>query len=265
VSAPTDSSKVWTGAEYRPISDLMIVHAVAFVPGSRVLRTEWTRWDPHTVSARRTLTMGGFRFGVAWAAVLGVTLSIVCGEARGQSGAAASFSLAAPPAPLTGGQAAPVSFPMFSPLQAMGANSAGQSGVGNGVGGQSNLFNNPYAAPLLYGGMMGMGANQSASSSASQTGSLVNPMGLSPNQMGMMMLASTPQMMGIGSGQLSGVRPGAGPAQGVGSQKTGAKARGSAPQAGGLAARYFNRTMKISRIPQSYFNRQTRYFPESGR
>jgi len=90
-------------------------------------------------------------------------------------------------------------------------------------------------------------------------------MGLSPNQMGMMMLASTPQMMGMGSGQLSGVRPGAGPGQGIGSQLTGVRVRGSAAQPGGLAASYFNRTTKISRSPQSYFNRQTRYFPESGR
>jgi len=133
------------------------------------------------------------------------------------------------------------------------------------------MFNNPWASPMLYGSMFGMSPNQSSSlagttgSSAGTTASLLNPMGLSSNQMGMMMLASTPQMMGIGSGQLSGVRPGSGPAQGTASQATGARARVSAKQPGGLAAHYFNRTTKISRSPQSYFNRQTRYFPDSGR
>jgi hypothetical protein len=200
--------------------------------------------------------------GVAQAVVLGVAASIGCGEVKAQSWSAASSSLAAPPAPVTGGQTAPAAFPLFSPVQAMGANS---SGLG-GVGGQSNIFNNPYAAPMLYGGMYGMSANQSSSSAAStQDGLSVSPMGLSSNQMGMMMLASTPQRTGIGSGQLSGVRPGAGAANGVAAQKNAAKGRGSAPQTGGLAARYFNRTVNISRSPQSYFNRQTRYFPESGR
>jgi len=129
------------------------------------------------------------------------------------------------------------------------------------------MFNNPWATPMLYGSMMGMSANPS-SSSASTTGtsaSLLNPMGLSPNQMGIMMLATQPQMMGLGSGQRSGVRPGAGSTQGAPSQLNGVRVRGSAAQPGGLAASYFNRTTKITRNPQSYFNRQTRYFPESGR
>jgi hypothetical protein len=147
----------------------------------------------------------------------------------------------------------------------MGTGAYGQSGALGGVGAQSNLFRNPNAAPLIYGTMLGMTPDQSAAASAGQTGSLVNPMGLSANQVGLMMLASTPQMTGIGSGRLSGVRPGAGPAQGAAQQKTAATGRGSAPQPGGLAARYFNRTTKTSRIPQSYFNRQSRFFPESGR
>ncbi len=207
--------------------------------------------------------MCGVRFRVVWAVVLGVTVGVVCGEARAQSGA---FSLGAPPAPVSVGQAGPGTVPIFSPLQAMGA---GSSGMG-GMGGQSNMFNNPWASPMLYGSMMGMSPNLSGSStsttgsSTSTTASSLNPMGLSSNQMGMMMLMSSPQTMGMGSGQLGG-RPGAGGAQGTISQLTGARMRGSASQPGGLAASYFNRTTKISRSPQSYFNRQTRYFPESGR
>ncbi len=214
--------------------------------------------------------MCGFRFRVVWAVVLGVTVGVACGEARAQSGA---FSLGAPPAPVSVGQAGPGTVPIFSPLQAMGA---GSSGMG-GMGGQSNMFNNPWASPMLYGSMMGMSPNLSGSStsttgssisttgsSTSTTASSLNPMGLSSNQMGMMMLMSSPQTMGMGSGQFGG-RPGAGGAQGTISQLTGARMRGSASQPGGLAASYFNRTTKISRSPQSYFNRQTRYFPESGR
>jgi len=206
--------------------------------------------------------MDGFRFCVASAVAVAVTVFLASGDVKAQGGAA--FSLGAPPAPIGGGQAATTPLPMFSPLQAVGASSLGQGAMGTGVGLQSNLFSNPYASPLLYGSMLGMAPNQTAAS-ASQSGSLASSMGISPNQMGLMMLASTPQMMGMGSGQLSGIRPGAGPAQGAGSSKTGAKPRGTAQQPGGLAARYFNRTTKISRIPQTYFNRQTRFFPESGR
>ncbi len=223
------------------------------------------------VIAKGSIPMGGFRFDVVWAVVLGVTVGVACGEARAQSG---GFSLGSPSVPVSGGQAAPASFPIFSPLQAMGASPVGMGGMG----GQTNMFNNPWASPMLYGGMMGMSPNLSSSSAsatgstasttgatAGTTASLVNPMGLSSNQMGMMMLMSTPQMMGMGSGQRSGVPPGAGSAQGTVSQLGGVRVRGSAAQPGGLAASYFNRTTKISRSPQSYFNRQTRYFPQSGR
>jgi hypothetical protein len=112
--------------------------------------------------------------------------------------------------------------------------------------------------------MAAMTSNQ-AGSAASQTAASASQMGISPEQMGWMMLATTPQMMGVGGGQISGVRPGASAAQTASSPSGLGRARGRAPQAGGLAARYFNRTAKTTRIPQSYFNRQTRFFPESGR
>ncbi len=215
--------------------------------------------------------MCGFRSGVVLAVGLGVTVAVACGEARAQSGA---FSLGAPPVSVSGGQSAPATFPMLTPLQVMGANSSGTGGSG----GQSNMFNNPWASPMLYGSMMGMSPNltgssasatgtsgSTAGSSAGTTALSLNPLGLSNNQVGMMMLASTPQMMGMGSGQLSGVRPGGGASQRAVSQLGGVRVRSSAVQPGGLAASYFNRTTKISRSPQSYFNRQTRYFPQSGR
>ncbi len=52
------------------------------------------------------------------------------------------------------------------------------------------------------------------------------------------------QMMGIGSGQLSGVRPGAGQATGSEAQKAACEAaRQRVNSRRGLAARYFNRTI----------------------
>jgi hypothetical protein len=47
----------------------------------------------------------------------------------------------------------------------------------------------------------------------------------------------------------------------MGPQATGPNARARSVPPGGLAARYFNRTATMTRIPQGYFNRQTRYFP----
>jgi hypothetical protein len=208
--------------------------------------------------------MCGFRYGITWTIVLGATISIVSGEAKAQIG---SFSLAAPPAPLSSGaQYGPAGFPAYSPQSV----ATDPVGIG-GMAGQSNLFNNPFAAPLLYSGMMGMSpglsgsaAAQSSSSSTQSAMSAADSMGLSPQQMGFMMMASTPQMLGAGAGQQSGVRPGTSQSQGMGTM-TLARARASAQQPGGLAASYFNRTAKINRSPQSYFNRQTRYFPVVGR
>ena len=78
-------------------------------------------------------------------------------------------------------------------------------------------------------------------------------------------------MLGIGSGQMSGVRPGAGPARGRTKQQL-PRSRGARRRTpGGLAARYFNRTISVnrpvnvSRIPQSYYTRQNRYYPQVAR
>lgn len=213
--------------------------------------------------------MRALRYSVVWLIALGVALPILSGEAKAQLGWGGSFSQAAPPVPLSAGQYGAAGFPSYS-SQSMATDPLGIGGMAN----QSNMFNNPMAAPLLYSGLMGMTPMRSGSSSTSSTSLTATAaqsaaasaysMGLSPQQMGFMMLASTPQMLGAGAGQLSGVRPGPGSGQAAGSQMQ-ARARGRAQQPGGLAAGYFNRTTKISRNPQSYFNRQTRYFPEAGR
>jgi hypothetical protein len=115
-------------------------------------------------------------------------------------------------------------------------------GFGVGLNGQSsNIFTNPTGAALL--------------------SSSVYPM--SQRQAGLMMLAGQSQMLGIGSGQLSGVRPG--PSKGKSAAKAAPKSRGGSNQPGGLAARYFNRTARVTPHPQNFYNRQSRYFPQTPR
>jgi hypothetical protein len=120
---------------------------------------------------------------------------------------------------------------------ALGMTRPGNAGLG--IGGPSNtVFMNPVSTSMIYG----------------------NTAGMTPRQVGMTMLAG--QALGIGSGQLSGVRPGpAGSTSGRAAAQPGSKPRGSASQPGGLAARYFHRSAPITRYPQSYYSRQNRYYP----
>jgi hypothetical protein len=162
----------------------------------------------------------------------------------------------------------PIPVPLFAPSTA----SAGVDGVSGSSGTSSgaNLFSNPYAAPFLYSSMLpgwqpqaptGSSTSQAQSATAAPTGTL----GAFPAQMGLMMLA-TQRPLGIGSGRLSGARPGSGddPRQSGGrstARTSAGRTRGSVAHPGGLAARYFNRTGARSPYPQSYYNRQSRYFP----
>jgi hypothetical protein len=128
-----------------------------------------------------------------------------------------------------------------SPIDAAALGMTRPAPIGIGMGGMTNnIFANPMAAPMMYGSTYGM----------------------TPRQAGLMMLAGQSQSMGIGSGQLSGVRPGpGGSTKGRTAQQTSSKTRGSASQPGGLAARYFHRTAPVTRYPQSYYSRQNRYYP----
>jgi hypothetical protein len=128
----------------------------------------------------------------------------------------------------------------LSPTDAAALGMQGQGNAGLGANGMNSVFRNPMAAPYLFG----------------------NVYPISPSDMATMMLARQVGMTGIGSGQLSGVRPGAGPSRGRSAQQPTAKSRGSASQPGGLAARYFNRPTRASRYPQSYYTRQNRYYPQ---
>jgi hypothetical protein len=111
--------------------------------------------------------------------------------------------------------------------------------------GGNNMFMNPMASPYLYGSMFPM----------------------TQQQTGMMMLAGQAQMLGIGSGRLSGTRPGT-PAAGVAKRRQMQSvpgAHGSANQPGGLAARYFNRMTQKPRSLQGFYNRPNQHYPQAGR
>ncbi len=131
----------------------------------------------------------------------------------------------------------------LSPTDAAALGMSTQNNRGMGM---SGLFLNPIAAQSLFGSGSASSANQIAAM-------------MLANQMG----ATT----GIGSGQLSGVRPGAAQLKGLAKQQA-AKPRGTMATPGGLAGRYFNRTtsvtrpVNVSRIPQSYYTRQNRYYPQ---
>jgi hypothetical protein len=162
-----------------------------------------------------------------------------------------------------------LSLPFFAPSAASGsANPGGLAGMSTAA--PSNLFANPYAAPLLYGSMLpGLGSQATAqgqaasASSASTLGTSMGlgPMGVGGTQLGLMVLA-TQRPLGIGSGQLGGARSGPGSdRQSARNQPSAGRGPRPAPPPGGLAARYFNRTGSRSPYPRNYFNRPNRYFP----
>jgi hypothetical protein len=180
------------------------------------------------------------------------TALIVCGpDARAQGTAVAGYP--ATTSPLNGGGTGmgmgmgllPMMYAMnptasLSPTDAAALGAQGQGTGSFGPNGMNGMFRNPMAAPLLYSSLYPM----------------------TPNQTGALMLATQAGMMGIGSGQLSGVRPGNAQSRGRSAQPTAAKPRGTASQPGGLATRYFNRTATVNRYPQSYFKRENRYYPQ---
>ncbi len=144
--------------------------------------------------------------------------------------------------------------PTPSPTDAAALGMGGGSGGGMmGMGGSTtgNPMMNPMAAPFLYGSMLSTTQQQS--------------MGITQQQMGLMMLAGQAQMLGIGSGQLSGVRPGGIAPGGVRARQrqTVTGVRGTTRQPGGLAARYFNRTSQKPRIPQGFYNRPNQHYPQA--
>jgi hypothetical protein len=131
--------------------------------------------------------------------------------------------------------------------------------------------------------MMGAGTQQ-GTGVGSANAAMMNPLGLNymygpaipmtQAQAGLFMLSTQQRMLGLGNGQISGVRPGGQDATGrktgnsSGTNLTAAHTRNSNIP-GGQAARYFNRggtaTAARSLPPGSgqNFKRQSRYFPQT--
>jgi len=204
--------------------------------------------------------MDGLRGGFFWSVVVCLAAVMTCSEAQAQGTAVAGYPATTSPGTGTGmgmgmgmgmnmGMGMgfmPMPYGMFgsaspSPTDAAALGMARPITPGMGMGAQSNnIYTNPMAASMLYGSTYPM----------------------TQRQQGLMMLAGQSQMLGIGSGQLSGVRPGsAGPSRGGRAQQASLKPRGSANQPGGLAARYFHRSAPVARYPQGFYSRQNRYFP----
>jgi hypothetical protein len=161
--------------------------------------------------------------------------------------------------------------PLFSPAVPNAMSDPTAASVGSST--QNNIMSSPFAAPFIYSSMMqaaqplGMYGTSTASSTASTSSTTTSSstaaarggmMGMSTGQLGLLMLA-TQNNGGVGSGQMSGARPGL---PNAATARTAATSkRRSAAKPGGLAARYFNRSGPHTSYPQSYFNRQSRYFP----
>jgi hypothetical protein len=134
----------------------------------------------------------------------------------------------------------------LSPTDAAALGMGGANNAALGMNAMNGVFMNPMAAPYLLGYPM------------------------STQQIGAMMLMNQQAAGGIGSGQMSGVRPGAGQTKGR-AAKAPEKPRGMASTPAGLATRYFNRTtsvrkpVNVSRIPQSYYTRPPRNYPQVAR
>jgi hypothetical protein len=209
-----------------------------------------TGWDVRSFCVFRgeTKAMNGLQDRSVWVVVC-LAAIMTCSDAKAQATAATGTSSSGGTGMGMGFM--PMTFGMFgsatpSATDAAALGMAGPSnnamGFGVGLNGQSsNIFTNPMAGAVL-------------SSGAYPT---------SQRQMGLMMLAGQSQMLGIGSGQLSGVRPG--PSRGNSALKAAPKSRGTSNQPGGMAARYFNRAARVTPHPQSFYNRQSVYFPQVAR
>jgi hypothetical protein len=191
---------------------------------------------------------------------VGFALVVACGDLRAQAATAAAASTAA----TTGAGAwsgsgfgmggmglMPMMYAMnpTASLSPTDAAALGMQGPGNnpGMNPMNGVFMNPMAAPYLLGYPM------------------------STSQIGAMMMMNQMNGSGIGSGQMSGVRPGAAQARGRTRQQVPAKTRGTTTTPGGLASRYFhrsvsvNRPVNVNRIPPNYYTRQNRYYPQVAR
>jgi hypothetical protein len=145
----------------------------------------------------------------------------------------------------------------------MSGSSTSATALATPAGRAAALSSDPMGFGYVYGGVYGGAA-----------------IPMTQAQAGLLMLSTSQRMLGLGNGQLSGVRPGAqkdsktGRAPGgagAGTQLTAAHTR-NANIPGGQAARYFARGIGLPTAAnvqtstgrsQPYYQRQMRYFPQT--
>lgn len=188
------------------------------------------------------------------AAGMAASLLPSSGSPMGLSGAGTTTSVLPSPVPL------------FSPSVPSVTSDPTATVTGSGST-ATGMMSSPFAAPFLYSSMMQAtmpysASTSSTSSSASSTATRSMGMGMmNPAQLGLLMMA-TQNTGGVGSGQMSRTAPRSPSSSLATNAQTAAKARHQiANRPGGLAARYYNRAGTRTGYPQSYFNRQSRYFP----
>jgi hypothetical protein len=143
--------------------------------------------------------------------------------------------------------------PMSSSSTSMSANA-----LATPAGRAAALASDPMGFGYVYGGVYGGAA-----------------IPMTQAQAGLLMLSTSQRMLGLGNGQLSGVRPGAAKdsktGRSAGSQPTAAHTRNSNIP-GGQAARYFGRgngsptslqAQASTGRSQPYYQRKMRYFPQT--
>jgi hypothetical protein len=101
---------------------------------------------------------------------------------------------------------------------------------------------------------------------------LINPYATqqvtTPGNAALYLFAAQSMYTGIGSGRISGVRPGPGGSKANGRDKDAGPAsahRSASNTPGGNAARFFGRSQPAPAARASYYDRQARYFPQTGK
>ena len=115
-------------------------------------------------------------------------------------------------------------------------------------GGSVNPYANPVMNPFMNPYMAQMtGSNTTAGNAA------------------LYFVAAQQMTGGLGSGQLSGVRPQRGASTSAAATPARVAPEGSSMVPGGTAARYFDRSTRTDMGLSRYYNNQGRYYPKKGR
>jgi hypothetical protein len=219
--------------------------------------------------------MTRFTFRCVWLALVALSLTLACGDLNAQTAATATTSTAAATAATTTGTGTGMGMGMGSGM-----------GMGTGMGGMGimpmmSAMNPSASLSPTDAAALGMQGSGNGRGMNAVNGVFMNPMAapymlgypMSTTQIGGMMMMNQMQNGGIGSGQISGVRPAPGQQRGRTKPQAPTKAPGTTATPGGLASRYFNRTVavnhpakaKASRVPQNFYTRQSRYYPQVAR